>query len=64
MQDDEKLKIALDALSQIADHSAADGDDAWRMLDIAQKALRGIQRSHYLVEPSPVVAEKLVGVRL
>ena len=56
------LKIALEALLELKDHSTNEDGDAVFMRNIAREAIREIRREHYLAEPSPVVAE-LVGAR-
>ena len=57
------LKIALEALLELKDHSTNKDGAAVFMRSIAREAIREIQREHYLVEPSPVVGELLAGVK-
>ena len=60
---DEKLRIALEALLKIKDLSSSDLDAYhFHAERITWQALQAIQREHYLGEPSPIVAE-LVGAR-
>lgn len=61
MQDD-KLRIALEALLDIRKHSITNDHDAYQMRQMATKAIQEIQREHYLGDPSPTVHEVLAGV--
>ena len=69
MTDDEKLKIALEALLELSkyDPEYSQGVGAhnpeW-VCDTAKEALREVQRDHYLGTTSPVVAEVLAGMHL
>lgn len=62
MTDDEKLTIAIAALLALKDILADTDNFVYHTRYIVLDALRQIQRYHYLVEPSPVVAE-LIGAR-
>ena len=64
MPDDEKLKIALEALLEIRDHRFGSEDDAVQMHNIAKKAVLEIQLHHFSVERSHVVAEVAPGVQV
>ena len=63
MQNDDKLKIALEALKELKDLEPTNDADYGAMVElIASDALHDIQREHYLGTPSPVVAE-LIGAK-
>lgn len=58
---DEKLRIAIEALTLI--ESIFEGEEAYaeQVQNAASQALLEIQREHYLNVPSPVVAELIGG---
>jgi hypothetical protein len=63
--DDDKLRIALEALLEIQGLADTDRDlYHYYSKRIASAALRAIQREHYLGERSPVVHQMLAGVKL
>jgi hypothetical protein len=64
MPDDEKLKIALEALKELRDHRFGSEGDGVQMHDIAKKAVLEIQLHHFAVERSWVVAEVAPGVQV
>ena len=61
---DEKLKIALEALVELRDHPCGNENDAVKMNSIAKKAVLEIQLHHFSVERSHVVAEVAPGVQV
>lgn len=63
MDNDAKLKIALEALLELKNYNTNIDDAADDMQDIACDALADIQREHYLGETSGVVFDALVGVK-
>ena len=63
MPDDEKLKIALEALVELRDHPCGNENDAVKMHDIARKAVFQIQLHHFAVKRSWVVSEVASGVQ-
>ena len=61
---DEKLRIALEALLALKDHPVSNADHARLMCEIAIKAIQQVQRDHYLVEHSSTVAEVIGAKKL
>ena len=59
---DEKLRIAIEALLELRKLDFEHHSYSYHVRRISNDALREIQREHFLVSPSPAVAE-VIGAR-